>query len=114
MIGWNNKTYPFGFNCNWDDYLVENPVYFKNLQNKVTELATFTVRIMSIPPTLSESKDSVNATNSNETCLEEIVSNIEFDDMDNSDNNLEQFEEENVMQTIANIDNFNTNDQMKQ
>ncbi|CAG8853435.1 23681_t:CDS:1, partial [Gigaspora margarita] len=56
-----------------------------------------------------------NAINSNETsneaCLEEIISNIEFDDMDNSDNKLVQFEE-NIMQTIANIDNFNANDQI--
>ncbi|CAG8771356.1 23869_t:CDS:2 [Gigaspora margarita] len=49
---------------------------------------------------------------SNETCLEEIISNVKFDDMDYSDNKLEQFEEENLMQTIANIDNFNTNDQI--
>ncbi|CAG8615907.1 18565_t:CDS:2 [Gigaspora margarita] len=35
-----------------------------------------------------------------------------FDDMDNSDNKSEPFEEENIMQTIANIDNFNTNDQI--
>ncbi|RIB09058.1 hypothetical protein C2G38_2209898 [Gigaspora rosea] len=50
----------------------------------------------------------VNVTNSNETsnetCLEEIISNVEFDDMENSYNKLEQFEEENIMQTIANID----------
>ncbi|CAG8798618.1 38632_t:CDS:2 [Gigaspora margarita] len=43
-------------------------------------------------------KMTINATNSNETsnetCLEEIISNVEIDDMDNSDNNsLEQFEE---------------------
>ncbi|CAG8492724.1 32038_t:CDS:2 [Gigaspora margarita] len=28
------------------------------------------------------------------------------------DNKLEQFEEDNIMQTITNIDNFNTNDQI--
>ncbi|CAG8716841.1 9787_t:CDS:1 [Gigaspora margarita] len=55
----------------------------------------------------------VNATNSNEICLEKIISNIEFHDMDNDyNNNLNQFEEENKIQTIANIDNFNTNDQI--
>ncbi|CAG8805446.1 15572_t:CDS:2, partial [Gigaspora margarita] len=45
--------------------------------------------------------DLCNATNSNETsnktCLEEIISNVEFDDIDNSDNMLEQFEEENII-----------------
>ena len=54
----------------------------------------------------------INAPNSNEICHDEIISNIEFNDMDNSNNNLEQFEEEDVMQTIANIDNFNTNNQI--
>ncbi|CAG8813838.1 31430_t:CDS:1, partial [Gigaspora margarita] len=28
----------------------------------------------------------VNATNSNETCLEKSILNVEFDDMDNNDN----------------------------
>ncbi|RIB27928.1 hypothetical protein C2G38_2159322 [Gigaspora rosea] len=42
--------------------------------------------------------------------LKKIIFNVEFDDTDNSDNNLKQFEEENIMQTIANIDNFNSND----
>ncbi|CAG8717234.1 20181_t:CDS:2 [Gigaspora margarita] len=51
----------------------------------------------------------INATNSNEACIEEIISNVEFDDIDN---NIEQFEEESIMQTIANFDNFNTNDQI--
>ncbi|CAG8624176.1 30071_t:CDS:1, partial [Gigaspora margarita] len=50
----------------------------------------------------------VNAIYSNETCLEEIIFNVEFDD----NYKLEQFEEENIMQTIANIDNFNVNDQI--
>ncbi|RIB00686.1 hypothetical protein C2G38_2233407 [Gigaspora rosea] len=57
-------------------------------------------------------KMAFNAINSNETCLEEIISSVEFDDMDNSDNKLEYFEEENIMQTIANIDNFNVNFQI--
>ncbi|CAG8585369.1 5312_t:CDS:1, partial [Scutellospora calospora] len=41
-----------------------------------------------------------------------IISNVKSDDMNNSDNNLNQFEKENVMQIIANIDNFSTNDQI--
>ncbi|RIB16111.1 hypothetical protein C2G38_2190921 [Gigaspora rosea] len=40
-----------------------------------------------------------------------LTSNFEFDDMDNSDNKLEQFEKENIMQTIANIDQITYNKQ---
>ncbi|CAG8636654.1 13948_t:CDS:2, partial [Dentiscutata heterogama] len=36
----------------------------------------------------------INAPNSNERCHDKIISNIEFNDMDNSNNNLEQFEKE--------------------
>ncbi|CAG8785389.1 37423_t:CDS:2, partial [Gigaspora margarita] len=142
------NAYPFDFNGNWDDYLVKNPVCFRNnLQNEVSELAIFAARIMSIPPISAESErfwslitnihsqqyhrltnecatkmtciqwhigqeKNLNATNSNETWFEKIVSNVKFDDMNNIDNNLEQFEEENVMQISINIGNFYTNDQI--
>src|SRR5690349_16988882 len=50
LIDWNNKAYPFDFDGNWDDYLVENPVYFwNNFRNEVPELAIFAARVMSIP-----------------------------------------------------------------
>ncbi|CAG8728016.1 11723_t:CDS:2, partial [Dentiscutata heterogama] len=100
------------FNGNWDDYLVENPVYFwNNLQNEVPELATFAAQIMSIPPTSAESErfwsfianiyspkchQLTNEHAIKMTCIRcyaEIISNIKFNNMDNSNNNLEQFEE---------------------
>ncbi|CAG8745425.1 16890_t:CDS:1, partial [Cetraspora pellucida] len=42
LINWTNKAYLFDFDRNWNNYLVENPVYFwNNLQNEVPELAIF-------------------------------------------------------------------------
>ncbi|CAG8543436.1 4168_t:CDS:1, partial [Scutellospora calospora] len=51
--------------------------------------------------------------NSNEASLENTVMNIEFDKIENNNNNLEEQFEKNIMQIIENIDNFNTNDQIK-
>ncbi|CAG8455584.1 2779_t:CDS:2 [Cetraspora pellucida] len=48
-----------------------------------------------------------NTANSNET-----ISNIEFDDMKNNDDNLEEQLKEIVMQMTENINNFNTDDQI--
>ncbi|CAG8686800.1 2072_t:CDS:2, partial [Dentiscutata heterogama] len=115
-----------------DDYLIENPVYFwNNLQNEVPEMAIFATRIMFIPPILAKTQEKncsnhiqnkninnfkqivqINTPNSNEICYDKIISNIEFNDIDNINNNLKQFEEEDVIQMIANINNFNTNDQI--
>ncbi|CAG8508176.1 2890_t:CDS:2, partial [Dentiscutata heterogama] len=94
LIDWTNEAYPFDFDGNWDNYLVENPVYFwNNLQNEKTDSFEQSVQ--------------VNRTNSDE----ENISDVEFDDVDN-DNVLEQSDEENIMQTIENINNFNVNDQI--
>ncbi|CAG8801637.1 23010_t:CDS:1, partial [Racocetra persica] len=51
----NNKAYPFDFEGNWDDYLINDPVYFwNNFQIEVPELSIFAAHIMSIPPTSAE------------------------------------------------------------
>ncbi|CAG8504171.1 7532_t:CDS:2, partial [Dentiscutata heterogama] len=110
LIDWNNQAYSFDYD--------------------VPELAIFAVKIISILPTSAKSERNnlhhivynkenrldqiiqVNTANSNKASLENTVPNVEFDDMENNDDNLEEQSEENIMQTIENIDNFNTNDQI--
>ncbi|CAG8745318.1 3192_t:CDS:2, partial [Cetraspora pellucida] len=87
LIDWTNKTNLFDFDGNRDNYLVENP------NEKETDSFEQSVQ--------------VNRMNFDE----ENISNFEFDDVDNDDV-LEQSDEENIMQTIENIDNFNVNDQI--
>ncbi|CAG8660917.1 7599_t:CDS:2, partial [Cetraspora pellucida] len=55
LIDWNNKVYPFDFESNWDNYLVNDLVYFwNNFQKEVSELSIFAACIMSMPPTSAD------------------------------------------------------------